>query len=474
MKTYQDLLACNSEKDIILFMQDAVAEHKASDKYRRAKAAGSYYDGENVDIMAVEKVVFDFQGRAHKDMFAANHKIPSNFFRNVVDQEVSYLLGNGIGFENEGTSKALGMNFSERVADALTYAAVDGVCFGFWNKEHLDVLYLTDDGARPGFVPLYDEESGALRSGIRYWRLDDSSPIRMTLFEEDGATEYIKRKDKDMEILTAKKPYKLSVFRSQVDGEIIMDGSNYPSFPIVPLRYNAKERSELDGKRYTVAALDLVTSNMVNNISEADLIYWVLTNCHGMTEADDMRFIEALKTTHVVHADGDDGAKAEAHSIDAPYAATKEAAEMLTKRLYTDFQAFDPESVSAGNQTATAIKAAYVPLDLKSDKTERRVTEFVRAIMALAGVSDDNPTYTRNQIINKTEETQNILMGAEYYDDEYVTRKLLTINGDADQADEILRRKDAEGASRFYGGTSTPEEEENDAQVVFDGVAGFR
>lgn len=67
--------------------------------------------------------------------------------------------------------------------------------------------------------------------------------------------------------------------------------------------------------------------------------------------------------------------------------------------------------------------------------------------MAVAGL-DDEPTYTRNQIINKQEETQTVLLGAEYYDDEYITKKLLTILGDADQYEELIKRKASEELDR--------------------------
>ena len=115
--------------------------------------------------------------------------------------------------------------------------------------------------------------------------------------------------------------------------------------------------------------------------------------------------------------------------------------------MYEDFQCFDAAAVSAGNQTATAIKASYVPLDLKTDKFESEVTRFIVEILRLAGI-EDQPSYTRNQIINKSEETQNILLGAAYYDDEYITKKLLTINGDIDQYEDMARRKAAEEIDR--------------------------
>ena len=106
---------------------------------------------------------------------------------------------------------------------------------------------------------------------------------------------------------------------------------------------------------------------MVNNVDEGNLIYWVLSNCNGMDDLDDAKFVERLKTTHVAHANGDDGAKVESKTIEAPYEGTSSTIDMLKKKLYEDFQCFDASAVSAGNQTATAIKASYVPLDLKSD-----------------------------------------------------------------------------------------------------------
>lgn len=189
---------------------------------------------------------------------------------------------------------------------------------------------------------------------------------------------------------------------------------------------------------------------MVNNVDEGNLIYWVLTNCNGMDDMDDVKFMERLRTTHVVHADGDDGASADAHSIEAPFEGTSATIDMLKKKLYEDFQCFDASAVTAGQQTATAIKASYVPLDLKVDRFEAEVTRFIVEILRLAGI-DDKPSYTRNQIINKTEEVQTLMLAAQYYDDEYITKKLLTINGDIDQYEAMAKRKAAEDIDMNLG-----------------------
>lgn len=427
----------NGDKALISFILGAINEHKSSKAYKTALDAEEYYNGLNPTINRYEKLLYDLQGKAHADMWTANHKLASRFFGMAVDQEVSYLLGNGVTFANEGTGKKLCADFDEEVMDAARAAKIAGVSFGFWDLKHLRVFSLRE------FVPMYDEENGALMAGIRFWQVDEAKPLRATLYEMDGFTEYYQTHDKELSEMQPKRAYKLNIRKAEIGGTEILDGENYPGFPIVPLKNNKRGMSEIEGKRNTIDALDIASSNMVNNVDEGNLIYWVISNCEGMTDIDDAKFVERLKTLHVAHANGDDNAKAEAHTIEAPYEGTNTTIDMLKKKLYEDFQCFDASAVSAGSQTATAIKASYAPLDLKTDKFEAEVTRFIVGILQIAGI-DDKPSYTRNQIINKAEETQALLLGAEYYDEEYITKKLLTINGDIDQYEDMMKRKAAE------------------------------
>jgi len=427
------------------FILSAISEHKSSGIYRTAADAEAYYSGENPTISRYEKILYDMQGRAYQDMYTANHKIASSFFRLAVDQENSYLLGNGVTFRQEATKKRLGADFDQQVQDAGEYALIGGVSFGFWNVDHVEIFRVQE------FKPLYDEENASLCAGIRFWQIDEGKPLRATLYELDGYTEYIRRCGEDMQILKHKRAYRLKITgdrKDHLDGTQILEGENYPTFPIVPLRNNRSCQSELCGKRNTIDALDLVSSNMVNNVDEGNLIYWVLTNCSGMDDLDDQKFLERLKITRVAHAEGGDGASVEAHTIEAPYAGTEAAAEMLEKRLHKDFQTFNSTDVTASNQSATAIDAAYTNLDLKADKFERQVTKFIQGILKLAGI-DDTPTYTRSRIINKQEEIQSLLLLAPYVDDDYITQKGLTILGDGDMAEEILKRRAAEDLQRY-------------------------
>ena len=442
MKSYQDLIDVGAnEAARMAFVFSAITEHKGTKPYIVALDAEQYYRGLNPRITKYEKIIYDMRGKAHVDKWTPNHKIASNFFNFAITQENQYLLGNGATFTKDDTKDKLGKDFDEQLQDLGKKALIGGVAFGFFNLDHIDAFSLLE------FVPLYDEENGALRAGIRFWQVDSDKPMRATLYEEDGYTDYIKALDKSA-ILHEKRPYKLKVRTSEADGEEIYDGENYPSFPIVPLWGNDKKQSELVGRQGTLDAFDLLNSNLVNNLDEANYIYWVLTNCGGMDEMDDAKFIEQLKTSHVAHADGDSGATAEAHTIEAPYQASETAIQTIQRRLYEDFMCLDVNSLSASSKTATEIRAAYQPLDSKCDMYEYCIISFVQKILELAGI-DDTVTFTRSKVVNKAEEINTLLAAQAYLDDETLVEQVCTILGIGDKVDEILRKRQGEEQSRF-------------------------
>lgn len=439
--TFNDLVEIGeNEQDRMEFVLKAIAEHKRTADYLTAVDAELYYKHQNPTIMRFQKWIYNQFGQKVPDIWSANNKIASNWYNYFTTQAVSYLLGNGVTFKTEANKKKMGKDFDKRVQDCATAAKNGGIGFGFWNYDHLEVFKLTE------FVPLYDEDDGGLKAGIRFWQIDDQKPLRATLYELDGYTDYIKRKEEDVQVLHEKKKYIQSVTMAEI-GDPIYDGDNYPGFPIVPL-WNVNRQSDLVGNQGTIDAYDLMVSGLINNVSDGEFIYWILKNCGGMNEMDDAKFIEQLKLTRVAHADGDDGASVEAHNVSVEFEATAEALDRLTEQLYADFMALKVQDLSAANKTATEITAAYEPINQKTDQFEYCVTEFINGILGLAGI-DDEPTYTRSQMSNQSELLEIVLQCAEYLDDEYVTTKILSLLGDADKAQEVLRRKDAEAAYRY-------------------------
>ena len=150
-----------------------------------------------------------------------------------------------------------------------------------------------------------------------------------------------------------------------------------------------------------------------------------------------------------MHADGGStGSDVDAHTVEAPVEANETALERLRTQLFEDFMALDTKNIASGATTATQIKASYEPLNAKCNLFEGCVTDFILGLLKLVGV-EDVPTYTRAILVNKQEEIQNIITAAQYLSDEYVTSKILEVNGDIDKLDDVQAQKAAGDIARY-------------------------
>lgn len=449
MYTYQDLIEnANSEKNLLDFVRRIIADHKSSRLYQDAMLADEYDRKENRTIRQYQKLLYTITGRAVPDNYSSNYKIPSNFFNRFIVQENQTLLANGVSFQNQQTKDRLGKDFDNKLSVIGKNALSGGVCFGFFNLDHVEVfpIYSKD---QPCFAPLYDEETGTLMAGVRFWQLEERKPLRATLFEIDGYTELIWRKKNQGEILAPKRAYIVKTTGDAVDemnGSLEYIGENYPTFPIVPLWGNFHRQSELIGLQEGIDCYDLIKSGFANTVDEASLIYWTINNAGGMDDVDLVKFVEHMKTVRAAVV-SDEGATAESHTIEAPYQSREAILDRLEKDLYRDAMAVNTDDIAAGNVTATQIRAAYDAHNSKVDQYETCVNDFIQGILAVAGI-DDTPTFTRSQVANASEAITNLMQGAQYLPRDYIVQKLLEYFGDGDLVEDILRQLDEEELER--------------------------
>ena len=445
MITYQDM-----EKEmehgtkIVDFIKSAIEKHKGTPEYVMASVADAYNRHRNLTIMQYQKFLYLASGKAVVDNYSANYKLRTNMFNRLVRQQNQYLLGNGVKWEKDETAKKLGDDFDNKLQDAGEKAIVHGEAFGFWNLNHVEIFSFLE------YVPIVDEETGAMKAGIRFWQIDESHPLRATFYELDGYTEYIWRKESQNggEELAAKRSYQLKTKGTEADGMEIVGGENYPTFPIVPLWANKYKQSEFEGMRENIDAYDLIKSGFCNNVDDASEVYWIIQNAGGMDDIDIAEFLQKLKTKHAANVDDDQ--KAEPNTIDIPTEAREKLLDRLRADIYEDFMALDTKNIANGAVTATQIEAAYEPVNEKADGYEYCILEFIKEICRLAGV-EDNPTFTRSVIVNATEIIQDILQAAPYLSAEYVTEKILTVLGDGDKTEAVLKAIDGEDINRFGG-----------------------
>lgn len=441
MYTYQDLLDVpENDKDRIDFVRKVISDHQSSKLYKQAVRAYKYFDGENETLMDYQKTIVRITGEVIPDLYSASHKSPSNYIERFVTQLNQFLLGNGITWNDPKTEKIVGEAFDEEVQDAGENAILGAVSFGFWNYDHVDIFKIIE------FAPLWDEIDGSLKSGVRWWQVDASKPMRATLYEPDGLTDYIWDKENgEGRILNPKRKYIDNIVQSGIDGTRIMDGENYPSFPVVPCWASKRHVNIIARYLAGVDAYDFIKNGYTNDFDEAQL-YWIIKGAGGMDDPDLVRFLDRLKT--VKAAAPADGQEVEAVTVEIPYEAREKLLDRIDKDLYSDFMALDFASVVNGADTATQIKAAYDPLNKRADKLEWGITHFIKAILNIVNV-DDYPTYTRSVIVNTQEEIQTLLLAANYLSSDYVTTKILTLLGDKDKVEEVLNQMSADEIERL-------------------------
>lgn len=406
MITYQDYEAA---PDKAAFLLGAITSHQLSAEYVIAETADSYDKKENQTIVQYKKLLYNMAGQAVPDNYSANYKIVSGFFPLFVEQEVQHLLGNGVIFKDMELKKRFGKTFDSAMQQLAHYAIVDGVSFGFFNYNKLEIIRLLD------FVPFWDERSGALRAGLRFWRLRSDKPWHCIFYEVDGYTEYIQKtkgKGSELEQVGEKKTYiqKISVTPALGAPEVSND-RNYNGFPIVPMWGSKQKKSFIIGLQSQIDAYDLIKSGFANDLDDIQQIYWILKNAGGMDDSDIAEFLERLHT--IKGAKLPQGVEAEGKTLEVPYQSRKEYLAILRSDLYSDAMAFDPK-VCLSSTVATAIKAAYTNLDLKCDSFEYCVLDFLDALFSILqteipGVKSEEPTFKRSYLINETEETTNII-----------------------------------------------------------------
>ena len=439
MKTYNDYLSAPVKEK---FIYDAIQEYKLSKLYCRAIVAQAYYERDNEAIIARTTFLEQYGVKNSKIKF---FKLRNGFLKKTVDQEVQYLLGNGVTLEDE-IKERLGEKFDRALQEAGWYAKIAGVSYGFWNVDRLIIFKATE------YFQLLDEQSGDIMMGIRFWQLDEKKPLYVEVYEQDGFTCYRSEDEGMLNILRSKTAYKTKV-RMFTDSEDVIDTDNYPCIPVFPLYANNTRTSVLnDGLKEDIDAYDFLISDIVDGALQLDGIYWIIRNYLGNDERQLLAEIQAYK---IARNDGDSDASAEANVLETPYKAKETALYLLEKKMYKETMTLNTEELSGGNLTNVAIKVAMTDFDLKVDQFEYYCIDFVQNIVELLGYEDVEPMFKRRTLVNDTETLQSIYTMREDIDHE--TALMLNPMIPDSELEEIMDRFEAEDLS---GGGDTEETEE--------------
>jgi hypothetical protein len=464
MITYQDFeSATNKEKFIVdtiksftssAFFNDALISRRyyAGDNdilermqyfWASVKGSGSYMNGDLVDERAVRQV----------DTFKANNTISNNFYKKIIMQEKSYLLANGVGLDEmfQGKIKKLDYKIQKVGENSL----LDGTSFVYAYKDEKNKFKINSWSGLE-FIPLYDEKTGNLRAGIRFYNIDIDKPTWVELYEIDGITEYSIVKDK-ITLAQAKRDYTIIV-GTDILGTKVIGGKNWSKLPIIEVKSDASGKPRLSNSiKSKVDLYDVVMSDFGNNLEDSRDVYWVLKNYGGQGMEDFLKDYKHYKTIKIDGDSSEGGSDATPHTIEIPYQARKIALEKLRSDIYDEAMAVDITLLSGGSLTSTHIKASMNDLDLKTDAFEEQIAEAVDDILELyeeyvngMGIEVDNEyqiKFIRRTLVNDTETIDNIVKSA--MDLDLRTRLELNPLVDNKNINEIMLRLEEESQDRF-------------------------
>ena len=465
MLTYQDYEAAVAENRVAAFICSAIANHRQSEAYLTAVDADLYDHRKNVTVNTYTRLIQEKTRNPLVDITAANNRIASNFFRRLNTQRCAYSLGNGVTFTNKEercsrrglpiqvdvTKERLGQKFDTDLYRWAYKALIHGVAFGFWNLDRLYVFPLTE------FVPLWDEDTGALRAGIRFWQLDREKPMTAVLYTEDGYTTYRTRSGSGgMDFATedeAPRPYIVTVTSTGAGGEVIAGTDSYGALPIVPMWGSSLKQSTLVGMREQIDSYDLIQSGFANDLHDCAQIYWIIQNCGGMTDEDLQRFLDNLRVNHIAQVDtdsfGGDGGDAKQalspYTQDVPHVARHTFLQGMRGEIYEAFGALDVHSIYASS-TNDHIDAAYQPMDEEADDFEYQIIEAVQQVLELIGI-EDTPQFKRNRVSNIKETIEAVMLETSVLGQRKTLEKLPNVT--VDEVEEIMLDDFSNGLHRL-------------------------
>ena len=415
--TYQDWLNTPESARPKLLMT-IIKRYKTCSDFLTASEANAYFRSDNTEVG--RKVLLKPVAITTKDertgatrkrtqlQEIVGNRVRSSFFFRFVTQQNQTLLGNGVTLDSPELKAKLGQGFDKALEQAGERALLHGVCWLYWNKDHVEVIPACAD-ALSGFVALLDERTGTPAVGIQFWQLDSKRPTYVRLFETEGVTEYMIEKN-EITVTAPRRAYLTKVSRDAA-GEAVIGEQNYGLLPVVPLYASAEKRSELTlAIKSKIDLYDRILSDFGDNLDKANDVYWVLNNYGGTTTeiAEMIETIEKLRAVVNVSDGSGGGSTATPQTFEVPHEARRAALDLLEKALYADYMALNMDEIRGGSLTNVAIKAARANLNLKCDRYEWQVFAAVQKLLALVGVETEKIRFTRQDIVNMSETVQDI------------------------------------------------------------------
>jgi SPP1 family phage portal protein len=375
---------------------------RLSTKKKLAEVGLRYYEADH-DIKNYRVFFIDADGQIKEDKTKSNIKISHPFFTELVDQEVQYMLSGKGAFvksDNPDLQEELDAYFNENedfvseLYEVLTGAIAKGFenMYAYKNTEGRTNFMCADS---MGVVEVKAKETNDGCDYVIYWYIDnigkDNKRIkRIQVWDAQKTTFFAQIDDGEIALddTVEINPRPHSLYTKDGDDETIYY-EDYGFIPFFRLDNCKKQFSGLKPIKELIDDYDLMSCGLSNNIQDTNEALYVVKGFQGDNLDELMVNIKAKK--HIgVDEDGD----VDIRTIDIPYQARQTKLDLDEKNIYRFGMGFNSAQLGDGNITNIVIKSRYALLDLKCNKLEIRLKQFMRKLLkvVLKEINDLNGT----------------------------------------------------------------------------------
>lgn len=370
------------EDEILKFIQ----EDKVSTKKNLASIGQKYYDADH-DIMHYRMFYFNADGKLVEDTTRSNVKISHPFFTELVDQAVQYMLSGENGIIHSDIPELqirldeyFDDDFICELNDVLTGTMAKGFeyMYAYMNKDGKLSFECADS---LGVVEVREKDTDDGCAYVIYWYVDkltkENKVIkRIQVWDENQTTFYVQEEEGKL-ILDESEPINPRphvVYKKDGDDSIYYE--NFGFIPFFRLDNNKKQWSGLKPIKDLIDDYDIMSCGLSNNLADFDYPLHVVKGFQG-NNLDELQ--QNLKTKKMIGVDPEGGV--EVHTIDIPYQARQAKMQEDEKNIYRFGMGFNSAQLGDGNVTNVVIKSRYALLDLKCNKLEIRMKQFLKKIV---------------------------------------------------------------------------------------------
>lgn len=476
------------ESEILDFIQ----ADKASTKKKMAAIGQRYYEGDH-DIRNYKLYYYNADGVLVEDVTRSNIRIPHPFFTELTDQAVQYMLSGKDGFVKSDIPELQteldayfndNEDFTAELYDTITGTFAKGFeyMYAYKNAETERTAFECADSL--GVIEVKAKDTDDNKDYFIYYYPDSiekgtKKVTRIQVWDSEQTYFYIQEDDGKIVLDDSQQNNPRPHILYQKEGDDATYYETYGFIPFFRLDNNNKKTSSLKPIKDLIDDYDLMACGLSNNLQDASE-YLVVVHNYAGDNLDEL--IQNIKTKKHIGVDEEGGV--EYKTVDIPYEARKVKLELDEKNIYKFGFGLNTAGLKDTSATTSiAIKSAYALLDMKCNKLEIRLKQFMRKLLkvVLAEINEINGTdyqqkdvyfdFEREVMANALENAQIELTEAQKRQTEITT--LLNIATQLD--DETLMQLICEQLDIDYeeikGKLPKPEEDDLDnAQTALNGV----